>query len=115
MKPQEIVNKVWDHFITMGQPKSVNRITSRGPFCVYRDPDGNKCAVGVLIPDFLYEKEMEVGNISGVFRDFPNVAKYLGEDNQILLSRLQNVHDWEINWHEGKLREEPLIKLIKNI
>lgn len=40
------------------KPDLLNR---RGATCLYRDPVGRKCAVGVLIPDSLYAPNMEMG------------------------------------------------------
>lgn len=47
---QEIQTKMLDH-------KSTN-----GFVCVYRAPDGNRCAMGVFIPDDLYDSKMECKN-----------------------------------------------------
>lgn len=49
-----------------------------GPgFCAYRSPNGNKCAVGVFIPDDLYVPEMEGRGVRHIsFTDFyPGIEK----------------------------------------
>lgn len=70
--------------------------------CLYRGPDGLKCAVGCLIPDENYSEDMEGTGIQTEL----NLIKYnmapskvdrilmnLGHDID-LCSDLQAVHDW---------------------
>lgn len=55
--------------------------------CLYRGPKGKKCALGLFIPDDLYNKNMEFGGI-----DIVNLRKFfpLGVEG---CYELQNVHD----------------------
>lgn len=39
-------------------------VLPNGQSCVYRDEDGNKCAIGCLIPDELYTPEVEGMTVS---------------------------------------------------
>jgi hypothetical protein len=55
---QQVFDKVWDHFITKKNPPSI-RDDGR---CVYRGPDGSKCAIGIFIPDEKYFPEMDVNS-----------------------------------------------------
>ncbi len=50
---------VWAHFKANGFKPSVD-----GNACVYRAPDGNKCAVGALIPDEKYRPGFETWPIA---------------------------------------------------
>lgn len=60
---QEIFNTVKDHLLKQGvksactskNPNSGEDITT----CMYRGPDGAKCAAGVLIPDEAYKTSFE--------------------------------------------------------
>lgn len=61
--------------------------------CVYRDSDGHKCAVGVLIPKKLYEVIFDEGDGLGVNGLPENVIRYLGVDNVELLQKMQECHD----------------------
>lgn len=76
--------------------------------CVYRDPTGNKCAAGHLIPDELYDPRMDRGDTAGggtmanILRTFPAVARHLSadeagsQDQQAraqMIFHLQLVHD----------------------
>ena len=54
MNRQEIFDKIYLHLIEQGR-KSID---SDGQ-CMYRSPDGDKCAIGCLIPDELYTPELE--------------------------------------------------------
>ena len=70
-----------------------------GHICLYKDNEGNKCAVGHLIPDSLYTPEVEVGNIYDVIsesykRGSPlKKLKYLFPHKH-LLGLLQDTHDY---------------------
>lgn len=48
-------NAVWEHFIVQKNPRA------RGSdfVCAYRMDDGSKCAVGVILPDELYDPLMD--------------------------------------------------------
>jgi len=46
MTEQEVFNKVWDHIIAQGEP-SVNK----DGHCLYRGPNGLKCAAGIFLTD----------------------------------------------------------------
>jgi hypothetical protein len=101
MIKQEIFNKVWNHFVTEGKPLSVYLATSGHLECCYRQetPEGTlKCAVGLLLPDELYDPEFEGGNVCSLLRN----AKAIGEtltlavnepDGVDFLTSLQCAHD----------------------
>lgn len=72
-----------------------------GKFCVYRGPEGRKCAVGHLIPDELYYPELECQSA-----DSPQLIRILsklGHDMEFCYE-LQQIHDhytperWEEEW-----------------
>lgn len=96
MQPQEIFDTVVRHLAKQGKP------ARRGASCVYRAPDGGKCAVGVLIPDYMYDPKMDTFAVPGtsirslVDRGFALPAFFA--DNIRLLQRLQGAHDrWEVD------------------
>ncbi len=97
MTPQEIFDKVATHLL------SQNVKSQDAMRCVYRGPFGRKCAVGVLIPDELYQPIMEgrqVQDFSDAFgacgtkalRAALDVVGILPTEMQ-LLQALQNTHD----------------------
>lgn len=58
--------------------------------CMYRGPNGTKCAVGMLIPDELYYKEIE----SAAARALPRILGVKMRSDKIdLLEDLQSIHD----------------------
>jgi len=69
--------------------------------CMYRDDKGRKCAAGQLIPDELYNPEMEkMGSICYIFDDDFDRDRYslyelsgLVEHDRKLLIDLQDAHD----------------------
>ena len=69
--------------------------------CLYRGNNGTSCAVGVLIPDELYHKELE-GNFDRFPRflaeHFPGNSKAIAlakltHKYEVLLEKLQLIHD----------------------
>ena len=89
---QEVFDQVAEHLLAQKQqsldPDKYNDI------CVYRAPEGLKCAVGCLIADDEYLKEWE-GKGWAIIG--PNIALDLGIDfdreHESLLIKLQSVHD----------------------
>ena len=85
MTPQEIFNTVSIHLINQKQcSRDIN-------VCLYRGPNGLKCAVGCLIPDDMYDSKMEGKTIFTILVEF-KLPSYFKE-NIKLMSNLQNVHD----------------------
>lgn len=70
-------------------------------YCMYKDSRGNKCAVGVLIPNSMYRSSMENLAVHMFSEKYPSLLdsirwKYkLPEDLNLplLLEQLQEIHD----------------------
>lgn len=86
--------------------KAVRAMRKQGVVCVnsndecrYRGPKGLKCIAGHLIPDSLYNPEMEGRNIRGLIYDFPEIKHYfqirysVTKNTLNLLAYLQSAHD----------------------
>ena len=91
MTPQEIFNTVINHFYTQ-RKKSYSFDNN---VCLYHGPNGLKCAIGCLIPDEIYIKEMDED--SWIIQKFSHrfkILSYFTEGNNTdLLDKLQNIHD----------------------
>lgn len=98
MEKQEIFDKVATHLLTQ------NKRAHDGSSCVYRAPDGCKCAAGILVSDEDYSPSMEgipwpesekdieaFKKIAGGRRMVGLVAEKIG--NPKLVLRLQDIHD----------------------
>lgn len=87
MTEQEIFDKVWNHFVVNKAPQS----RSSKKLCRYRGPNGEMCAVGLLIPDEIYSKKMEGLRVGELI----NIGMLDGDfiKHKILLDRLQTIHD----------------------
>jgi hypothetical protein len=59
--------------------------------CLYRGPNGSRCALGLHIPDVLYKPEMECNDSNSLLESFSELA-FLKPYKQ-LLRELQCVHD----------------------
>lgn len=101
MNQQDIFDRVLAH---LSQQKC-RASTHQG--CMYRTPDGLKCAVGALIPDDLYDPRMDTGSqfsgdVNGLAhgireRVFSPQLGWITENRELLIS-LQKAHDAVGNW-----------------
>lgn len=84
--------------------------------CWYRSPSGKKCAVGCLIPDELYNPQVESTVVCGLFDTGTQPLSYvvlskmlldsgLDKGTWTLLSELQNIHDSKWNRREEEWQE----------
>jgi hypothetical protein len=91
MNNQEAFDIVYRHLIAQGD-KALN---ARGTYCMYRAPEGRKCAIGALIPDELYSREMDshVMSVREMKETFPKIAALFADIEVTLLEDLQSVHD----------------------
>ena len=90
MTAQEIFNIVWDHLITKAAPKSVVHLPFEDKKCLYRGPNGTKCAIGALVTD----EECEGWGNWAVHQlvEKGRLPERL-EGHLYLLENLQDVHD----------------------
>ncbi len=97
--------KLFDDIVKF-QRKQWKKSTRDGTaWCLYRHPDGLKCAVGCVMPDNMYDADMdEIGVFSDIMELYPDLAKYFGMENLALLQYMQSTHDchllkqWETCW-----------------
>lgn len=86
MDNQTAFDRVATHLLAQNEKATDNK----SGHCVYRAPDGRKCAIGALIPDDKYTSEMEgkmpeqLHNTWGLFGNEVNIE---------LLDDLQDCHD----------------------
>ena len=98
MKAQEIFDTVATHLFRQGHQAMRIIMAIR---CLYRAPNGDMCAVGVLIPDKYYNKNFELLPVGSICSQFPEWLTV----HMILLIELQRVHDSKGNWQtEERLR-----------
>lgn len=101
MEAQEIFDTVAKHLFTQGC-RSIEIDEEGEESCLYRSPDGKMCAVGVLIPDEIYDPRMEHQNSDNLLEtpgyEFP---KWM-QDNKLLLLSLQRVHDSSLHWEDSR-------------
>lgn len=108
MTAQEIFDTVSKHLLSMNKRAGKEETNSYGALdfmCMYRDPDGGKCAFGVLIPDDLYSEEMERRTAFSLLTNGSGGEQKLQDlfyEHCDLIMALQNVHDLRINWDNGK-------------
>lgn len=89
MQAQEIFDTVVKHLAKQGGPA---REPKGMMYCLYRAPDGRKCAAGALIPDEVYHASMEGSVIETLIREPHNLPDFF-RGNKDLIGALQYVHD----------------------
>lgn len=94
MDRQAALCAVYNAFVRDKAPPAVHPETE---VCVYRGPNGERCAIGMLIPDDVYDPRIEAFSIALVLNEFPSIRKALGVDegqgDRVFLKRLQGCHD----------------------
>lgn len=86
---QEVFDIVVTHLITQRRPA----YTGLSGCCMYRAPDGLRCAVGALIPDNLYDPEFEGDTADCVIQKLFDKDLADWREHKELLLALQEVHD----------------------
>lgn len=92
MNKQEIFDKVAKHLIQQGCASVHEELNE----CRYRTDEGLMCAVGCLIPDEIYKRNMEGLAAEDLLRAFPEVEEFLGvevNEDRCFISTLQHAHD----------------------
>lgn len=68
---------------------SYKRLEDKSKYCLYRNPNGRRCAAGQCIPDKEYYPEMENETVTGLIKKDYIFDGY----NTDVLSALQTAHD----------------------
>ena len=109
---QETFDIVVAHLRRQGSKAQSRDPTSGLITCLYRAPDGKRCAAGCLIPDERYEPALELSAVGGTSEankyssnDVTLLIEQLGHDIE-LVGALQSVHDnSEASDWESKLEQ----------
>lgn len=112
MTNQEAFDTVARWLLRDGFTKSETRDTDGVIWCVYRAPNGNKCAIGVLLPDSEYTPDMENKTPADFERRGCIPESLLGLDTDFLNS-LQECHDSDWDSHRAG-RAEKLKKIAES-
>jgi hypothetical protein len=93
MTDQEIYDKVYAGFEAQGWQKGGYHNLNQKFECSYRSPNGTKCAAGHLIPDELYERQMEGTSWNGLIKSNDSLSFMFSFSQHDLIRKLQNAHD----------------------
>lgn len=92
MNAQDILNSNYQWFIV----EKHNR-AGDGAQCFYRMDNGNRCAIGCVMPDEVYDEDMDIsergGKILVVLDNFPLADEFFKETDLSFLYDLQSAHD----------------------
>ena len=106
MNNQEVFDKVSTHLFTQGK-RAIDKGTDH---CKYRY-NGLSCAVGCLIPDSLYQDDLEGVGIQLILEtdeDYKDIIDFFAGVDVELLSQLQSVHDDINNFESTEIMQEQL-------
>lgn len=92
MNIQEIFDTVSVHLLTQNKKSQESSFYSS---CLYRGPNGTKCAVGCLIKDEFYDSSLEnyIADSFCVINSLELSGIVISEEIECLLVGLQNIHD----------------------
>lgn len=94
MNRQEVFNTVYRHLLAQGC-KSLDATFEN---CLYRGPNGLKCAAGVLIKDEFYHKGLEGRSACSLSVSSALRASGVHEGDLEMVLDLQATHDkWEVD------------------
>ena len=93
MTNQDVFDAVVEHLAIQGRQSLTAAET-----CGYRGSGGDKCAVGVLIPDGIYEQDLEGEHVKKIIKNHPKIKKIFSGVSIPLLMQLQQIHDDKNNW-----------------
>lgn len=84
----EIVQRIVEWFFVQRHDQS-----RENGDCCYRTECGNACAIGCLIPDSVYNEDMEYMDYISVWKGNSAIRNLFPEKYQYLLNTLQGCHD----------------------
>ena len=88
--------QVFDYVVEQLYKQGVPCVENGTDRCMYRGPNGLKCAAGILIPDEIYNKEWD--SKDGKTYDMLVEESLVPETHRELISELQIAHD---DWAMG--------------
>lgn len=91
MNRQEIFDKVAAHLLAQNKKAE----SPQTGMCMYRSPDGLKCAMGALIPDDIYDPAFEGHAIDILISRYDRLDSLFDPEcsDDFFLCSLQRVHD----------------------
>lgn len=96
---QEIYDTSMTHLANQGVRSLENPCD---PTCLYRGPNGTKCAIGCLIADELYDLAIESKSVGNLIDQWPHMLPNI-DGNDVgtmgLLRALQSFHDRAATWY----------------
>ena len=93
MEKQKIFDTVATHLAVQGF-RAWNKLLEQ---CVFRAPDGSKCAFGIFIPDDIYKRSMEDYGVETLIDEAPELRHEFKDHIEFLVT-LQKIHDNHNNW-----------------
>jgi len=108
MNHQEVYNKVKTHLLTQNEKSKVHT----SGMCRYRTGTELKCAVGILIPDELYDPIFEGKRAYALPKFILDVIGVENDQDAEFLNILQSIHDisdvckWEEKLEEFAINHE---------
>jgi hypothetical protein len=106
MNNQDVLNMNYDWFIVQGHKQS-NK--ADGTSCAYRGYNGNKCAIGAVIPDELYQTDFDTFDftVTKLLDRVPVIEEYFKDCSREFLKELQTAHDSPfLYYHFGDIEKD---------
>lgn len=109
---QAIFNYVWNFLKEQREPSRVSEYAALdGNVCMYKSPEGKKCAIGCMITEDQYDPSMEGKDIRS-----SKISHLFHQDDLLFLQSLQWVHDsWEPVPKNNKYKFTDMADRLRNI
>lgn len=91
---QEIANKIAER-LTDGKGRCA--LSDDSTQCMYLNEHGNKCAVGIFIPD-RHPAQDYMGSVYGLAKTFPDALPNIAPKDFVFLGHFQSLHDRISSW-----------------
>jgi hypothetical protein len=93
LSPEEMFQKVWDHFVIGDGKPSVNKPEAHRYRSLYKDGFGNRCAIGLFVPDDVYQPTFEDADALQVLNASGVIPNQINRHFAALILALQKAHD----------------------
>ena len=105
----------------------IYKSVTKDGYCAYRGENGDKCAVGLFIPDNLYTEDMDNGDkfqntdVLHILERYPELNNYLPLESEALMD-FQKIHDKSfssstklelLDWIETKVQDDSFFGKLK--
>lgn len=103
MKKEQVIEKIEKEF--------TGKCVDESKSCMYLNEKGQKCAIGLFIPDGHKAQDMD-SDVEGLLDEFPSLWDHMPSTNLELLEKFQQCHDGLKETHSINSQKQTLINWV---